>query len=158
MTPVAIAPDERALAEDLRGASFQAGAEADHWRLISVDWPVALVAVSAAPRPNAPTEFIVRFDLTGYPHAAPTGGLWDVSAGNFMGASGRPRGERAGQIFRHDWEKGQAMYAPWDRVALQGHGDWSRQYPRSAWHAQRDLAFVLANVFEVLNADDYLGI
>ena len=30
--------------------------------------------------------------------------------------------------------------------------------PRLAWHAQRDLSFILENIHELLNADDYLGI
>lgn len=158
MTPILAGPDERALREHLRGARFQAGVEAGRWRLISLDWPAAFVAVAAAPRPSAPEEFVIRFDLSGYRQAAPTGGLWDLTAGDFLPADRRPKGERSGRIFRADWENGRAMYAAWDRVALQGHTGWPQQYPRSAWNAQRDLSFVLASVHEVLTADDYLGI
>ena len=158
MTPVAEGPDERALREHLRGARFLAGAEAGRWQLLSLDWPVALVAVAAAPRPGAPGQFVIRFDLAGYPQAAPTGGLWDRTACDYLRADLRPKGDRVGRIFRADWENGRAMYAAWDRVALQGHTGWPQQYPRSAWNGQRDLAFILSSVFEVLNADDYLGI
>ena len=50
------------------------------------------------------------------------------------------------------------MYAPWDRMALQAHPAGRQQYPHEAWNPARDLSFILANVHEVLNADDYLGI
>jgi hypothetical protein len=155
-----MAPDERALREHLRGGRFQSGAAAGHWRLISVDWPFALVAVSAAPRPNGPTEFVLRFELSGYPNSAPTGGLWDITTNASPPADRRPKGERAAQLFRSDgWTGGAtAMYAPWDRLGLQAHPDWAEKYPHDAWNPTRDLSFILARLHEVLNADDYLGI
>jgi hypothetical protein len=158
MTPTSTAPDERPLLEHVAGGRFQAGVHAGRWRLVSLDWPIALIAVSAAPRPNAPSEFTIRFDLSDYPHSAPTGGLWDEGANTYLAENRRPKGDHAGRIFRGDWEGGRAMYAAWDRVALQGHPGWAAAYPRSAWNARRDLTFILANIFEVLNADDYLGI
>ncbi len=160
MTSVVMAPDERALREHLRGGRFLAGVAAGSWRLISVIWPFALVAVSAADRPNSPAEFVLRFELTGYPHTAPTGGLWDLETDSYLPAGQRPKGERAAQLFRSDgWLGGStAMYAPWDRMGLQAHPDWTQTYRLQAWNPTRDLSFILANVHEVLNADDYLGI
>ena len=49
------------------------------------------------------------------------------------------------------------MYAPWDRMGLQAHIGWAKEYPHDAWNPARDLSFILAKVHEVLNADDYLG-
>lgn len=160
MTAAVTAPDERALLEHLRGGRFLAGADAGRWRLISVEWPVALIAVAAAQRPDSPDEFVLRFEMTGYPNTAPTAGLWDIGANASLPAERRPKGERAAQLFRTDrWLGGPtAMYAPWDRVGLQAHPDWAKKYPHEAWTPARDLSFVLANVYEVLNADDYLGI
>lgn len=160
MTAAVTAPDERALLEHLGGGRFLAGAAAGRWRLISLVWPVALIAVAAAQRPGSPDEFVLRFELAGYPNTAPTAGLWDLPAGVSLPAERRPRGERAAQLFRVDgWHGGAtAMYAPWDRMGLQAHPGWARQYPYEAWTPARDLSFVLAKVHEVLNADDYLGI
>lgn len=151
-------PDERAVREHLRSPRFQHGLDDGRWRLISLDWPQALVAVSAAIREGAPNEFVLRFELTGYPQAGPTAGLWDSSSASYLGNGGRPKGDRASMVFRGDWEGGRALYAPWDRLALNSHPDWAQRHPSHAWNNQRDLAFYLANVFEVLNADDYLGI
>jgi hypothetical protein len=159
MTDVqAIAPDERALRQHLSSARFQQGVDDGRWRLISLTWPHALIEVAAAPRDGAPSQFLLRFELSGYPLPGPTAGLWDTQTGSYLGAAGRPKGERATLIFRGDWEQGRALYAAWDRVALAGHPDWAQRFPRHAWSNTRDLAFYLANVFEVLNSDDYLGV
>jgi hypothetical protein len=154
-----IAPDERAVREHLRAARFQAGVDARYWRLVAeVAWPHALIAVSAAARPGAPSEFLLFFELNGYPLSAPTAGPWDADTNALLDAARRPKGERAGHVFRADWENGRALYAPWDRVALEGHPGWAAQYPRFAWNAKRDLAFYLENVHEILTDGDYVGI
>src|SRR5207245_422190 len=113
------------------GGRFQAGVAAGRWRLISVTWPAAVVAVSAAARGSSPAEFALHFELTGYPQNAPTGGLWDTAADASLPADRRPKGERAAQLFRADsWQGGAtAMYAPWDRIGLQAHPDWAQKYP-----------------------------
>lgn len=160
MTSVVIPPDERALREHLRGGRFRVGVAAGRWRLVSVTWPLVVVAVSAAERPSSPREFVLRFELSGYPHTAPTGGLWDLATESSVPADKRPKGERAAQLFRTDgWAGGPtAMYAPWDRGGLQAHPDWAQMYPLQTWSPTRDLSFVLANIHEVLNANDYLGV
>jgi len=160
MTATVTAPDEHALLEHLGGGRFLSGAAAGRWRLISVEWPVAMIAVAAAHRASGPDEFVLRFELSGYPHTALTGGLWDLNANASLPADRRPKGERAAQLFRADaWLGGAtAMYAPWDRMGLQAHPDWAKQYTYEAWTPARDLSFILANVHEVFNADDYLGI
>jgi hypothetical protein len=160
MTSVVMAPDERALRGHLRGGGFQSGAAAGNWRLICVNWPLAMVAVSAAVRGKSPAEFVLRFELGSYPHTPPTGGLWDTSADASLPVGGRPKGERSAQLFRTDgWQGGAtAMYAPWDRMGLQAHPDWAHKYPHDAWNPTRDLSFILSKVHEILNADDYLGI
>lgn len=160
MIEVITGPDERALREHLRGGRFQVGVAAGRWRLVALDWPIALVAVTAAARPSAPAEFTLRFDLSGYPNDPPTGGLWDLDAGQSLPAGRRPKGERAAQLFRTDnWHGGAiAMYAPWDRLGLQVHPNWANDYPYDAWTPARDLSFILSKVHEVLNADDYLGV
>lgn len=154
-----MAPDERALRDHLAGGGFRAGAVAGRWRLIDVAWPYVTVAVTAACRPNSPTEFTLRFECSGYPHIAPTGGIWDLVSGTLLAADRRPKGERAGQLFRTDgWAAGAtAMYAAWDRAGLLAHPEWAQKYPLLAWNSTRDLTFILDKVYEVLNGDDYVG-
>jgi hypothetical protein len=155
---VLLGPDERALREHLRSARFRSGVDDARWRLISLTWPHSLIAVSAGSRQGAPSEFTLRFDLSGYPNPGPTAGLWDVPAASYLTTDVRPKGERAGMVFRGDWNNGMALYAAWDRVALAGHPDWAQRFPKYAWNASRDLTFYLINVFDALNDEDYLGI
>ena len=160
MTDVVLAPDERAFRAHLDTGRFLAGVDAGRWRLVSVEWPIAILMVSAAPREGAPTEFSIRFELNGYPNAAPTGGIWDLDVGATLAAKKRPKGERVALVFRFDGGGcgPTAMYAPWDRMGLQGHPEWAGSAPHLAWHPERDLTFILEHVHELLNADDYLGI
>ncbi len=155
---VAVEPDERAMDAHLRHARFRAGIDAGCWRVISYDWPRSMIAISAAPREDAPEEFVFSFELSGYPQAGPTACMWDLEADNVLAAAKRPKGFRAERVFRADWEDGKALYAPWDRVALAGHPDWPARYPREAWNSKRDLAFYLEEVHDILNAEDYEGI
>jgi hypothetical protein len=152
------APDERALIADLAGARFRDGADRGFWRKVSLDWPFVLVAVSAASRPGSPTEFLLKMDCTDYPAQAPTACPWDFETNGILDPNKRPKGDRAARVFRHDWEGGRALYAPWDRVGLNGHDEWPAKYGRSMWHSGRDLSFYLQNVHDLLNDDDYLGI
>ena len=153
------APDERALHAHVASPRFMDGVGRKRWRIVGeIEWPHALIAVSAALRDNAPREFFLRFDLVGYPEQAPTATPWDPVRGGVLAADLRPKGERVGVVFRCDWENGRALYAPFDRVALGRHPEWRRQYPRHAWNAKRDLAWVLEYLHELLNDADYAGV
>lgn len=152
-----IGPDQRALCDHLRSARFQAGIDSGRWRLISKSWPNALIAISAAPREGAPAEFVLKFELSGYPTIAPNGCPWDLDADTVLPAAKRPKGVRVGQIFRADWNEGRGLYAPWERLALD-HADWAAKYPKDIWTPRRDLTFYLTNVHDALNNDDYVGI
>ena len=154
-----IPPDERALRHHLAGPRFQEGVRRGRWRLVGdVSWPMVLVAVAASPRDNAPSEYVLRFDLTGYPETAPTATPWNLSIENVAAQDQRPKGSLVGHVFRSDWEEGKALYAPFDRVALNYHPEWPKQYPHQAWTAARDLAWVLQILHEMLNNDDYTGV
>lgn len=154
-----MAPDERTLRAHLEQARYQVGVEAGQWRLLGLTWPHATFALSAASRSDSPAEFVLRLDVTGYPHSAPTGSLWDTDSECSLDAARRPKGDRAAHVFRTDgWAGGAtAMYAPWDRIGLQSHPDWAQKHPHDAWNHTRDISFVLGNVHNILNADDYLG-
>lgn len=153
-----VAPDERALVADLAGVRFQDGADRGFWRLVSLDWPFALIAVSAAPRASSPVEFLLMIECSGYPAQAPTGCPWDAETNDVLASEKRPKGERAGRVFRADWREGRALYAPWDRTGLAEHPNWATEHPLWAWNPGRDLSFFLRNVYELLNDDGYTGI
>jgi hypothetical protein len=154
---VAIGPDERAVRDHLQSARYLRGEETSHWRLVSISWPHAIIAVTAAPREGAPTEFGLKLELSNYPAQAPLGCPWDLEDNVVLPERKRPKGDRVGQIFQMGWENGQALYAPWDRSTL-NHGHWLTEHPRYVWRAGRDLTFYLTNTHEFLNDDGYVGI
>ena len=154
-----MSPDERAFREHLTSARFQEGVTRGRWWIVGdVGWPVVLVAVTAAPRDSAPSKYVLRFDLTGYPEMAPTATPWNQTTGDVLGQELRPKGESVGHVFRTDWEDGKALYAPFDRVALNSHSNWKTQYRRRAWDSSKDLTWLLQILHEMLNNDDYTGI
>ena len=153
-----MSPDERAVRADLQSERFQLGVDGGRWRLLWLEWPVGLFAVTAAERAGSPIEYALRVDFSGYPQRAPTATPWDVDRNERLATDKRPKGCRVGRVFRTNWEKGQALYAPWDRVALEGHPNWASEHTVYAWHPQRDIAFFLGCVYELLNDDDYIGV
>jgi hypothetical protein len=172
---VVVPPDQRAVRDHLRSSRFRAGVADGRWRLVCavepeadasgnveslIGWPFVIVAITAAPTANSPGEFAIRFEMSGYPHAAPTGGIWDIDADLSLAAERRPKGPEIVQLFRTDgWTGGAtAMYAPWDRVGLASHLQWAQTCPHSAWNPSRDLSFILENVHGMLNSDEYLGV
>jgi len=152
-----LSPDERAFRAHLETARFLSGADAGQWRILSIDWPIVFVALSAAPRINSPSEYVLRVDACGYPTTSATACVWDLSTNAALLAEERPAGHIADQVFRTDWSNGEALYAPWDRMALPGHEAWATSHPELLWTPDRDFTFYLENVWEVLNADDYTG-
>lgn len=157
MTLIERSPDQVAFDSDLGGVHFQAGQDRGDWRLVQIDWPHAIFAISAAAREGAPSEYFLRFDVTGYPHG-PTACPWDLEQGTVLVAEHRPKGERAGWAFRADWNSGTALYVPWDRVAVDGHPDWPARHSGDLWDSAVGIASYLSKVHELLNAEDYLGV
>lgn len=151
-------PDERAFRAHVAGARFQSGVDRGHWRLLGIDWPCAVIAISAAERENGPTEFVLRFELSGYPTSPPTATPWDLETDALLAPAKRPKGDRVGMAFRSDWEAGRALYVPCDRVAIDSHTGWKAQYPRYLWDATKDITFYLRNVHQLVNDEDYQGI
>lgn len=158
MTNAVRPPDERKFRSDIAAPAFVLGAETGRWRLVSIAWPCAVIAVSAAPRQNSPEEFFLRFELTQYPVEAPTATPWDPETESELTGDRRPKGHRVGHAFRTDWESGRALYVPCDRVALSSHGGWAEQYPAWTWDPSKDITLYLRLVHARLNDADYSGV
>jgi hypothetical protein len=103
---------------------------------------------------GAPTEYVLRFELTNYPADAPIATPWDESTNSELGAAGRPKGGRAATAFRMDWQGGAALYLPCDRTAAAGHTGWASW----RWDSSKDITYYLRLVYELLNDEDYTGV
>lgn len=152
-------PDARVLFAHLDEGPFMSGADRGYWRSILVMWPHVLIAVSAAPRPNSPQEYVLRFDCSNYPQAAPTARPWDVERNAPLTPARWPTGrDRVAKVFRPDWKGGECLYLPCDRIALEGHDAWHKQHPHLIWTAASDITLYLGAVHELLNSSDYTGV
>lgn len=157
---LAVAPDERAFRTHIESGRFLRGVANHRWRLLSVQWPVAILAVSAADRPTAPTEYAFRLDVSGYPQQAPTARLWDGDSDTPLPTASRPTGVPGSSVeraFRTDWNGGNALYLPCDRVALQSHPAWAAQHPDLYWTPSRDISFFLRILHDLLHSPAYTG-
>lgn len=142
-------PDERAFREHLNLGRFLAGVDAAMWRLVSLDWPNAMIAVAAA---GGVSEVGLRFTLDGYPHMLPTAAPWDLDQDRPLDPSRWPQGRRASKIFNPGWNAG-ALYFPMDRMALLGHEAWLTQFPGAAWDPRGGITQYLLLIYTVLNED-----
>ena len=152
-------PDERVFRAHLGGGAFRSGEARGRWRLISVNWPKAVVAVHAASRCGAPDEYAFQFDLSGYPNQAPTCMLWDSAKGTPLPPADWPAGTAGSRIahaFNPSWRKN-AVYLPCDRQALQGHDQWRTQHRSLLWSPSKDITFFLGILHDLLDSESYTG-
>src|SRR5690606_209793 len=106
-----------------------------------------LVAVAAAERESAPTEYVFRFDCEDYPQSPPTARPWDSAVDQPLAAAQWPGGtSRVPAVFRPDWKEGCCLYLPCDRIAAQGHDNWVNEHPSLQWSPQRGIVLYLNEV------------
>lgn len=159
-TIVATTPDEQVFRHHLEGARFQSGLDRGKWHLVAlVEWPHAIIAVRADERVGAPTEYSFRFDLTGYPQQAPNARLWDIERNAQLEARRWPYGQQRIQYaFNPNWQNGQAIYLPCDRISFAGHENWCNDHPEMIWTPEKDITFYLNILYDYLNSRDYTGL
>ena len=148
------APDERAFQADVAKAAFRLGERDGRWRLAGLTWPWALIGVTARDR----REYVLRFNIEGYPQSPPTGGPWDVGRKAILAFDLWPRsnGGRVASVFRTDWKGGSALYLPCDRESIPGHDNWRSEMPSKIWVPAKGIVHYLELVHELLNSADYV--
>jgi hypothetical protein len=157
MSAASQTPDERAFRQHLAGGAFLRGAARGRWRLETVDWPHAVIAVSAAERPGSQSEYGFRFELTNYPQIPPTAQPWDLEQDRPLEPGRWPTGRsRVAGAFNPSWNP-QALYIPCDRLAIRGHDGWLAQHPSMIWRPSGDITQYLYIVHELLTSGDYTG-
>ena len=149
MTP----PDERAFSADVSKPAFCLGQVEGRWSLLGVNWPFALISVTA----KDGRHYVLRFDCSGYPQTPPTAGPWDPDRNTPLAFDRWPgnRGGRLGAVFRTDWKGGSALYLPCDRLSLEGHDNWRTEMPSKIWRPAEGIVQYLELVHELLNCRDY---
>lgn len=151
-------PDERVLRAHLDAGPFQSGLDRGRWRLLSLDWPHAVIAVRLAERPNGAAELALRFELTNYPQTPPTAEPWDPQTNAPLPHALWPTGRsRVPLAFNPNWKGGHCLYLPCDRQSIEGHDAWRTQHPSMLWSPAGDITQYLRIVYDLLNSSDYSG-
>ena len=144
-------PSADAVAADLASPRFQAGVIRSQWRVVSIEFPILIVAVAAIEPDGTWSEYSFRFELTGFPGTAPEVRIWDCSANAPLPQARRPRGSpRVIEAFKA-WGS-DTVYRPWERLSG-AHGEWTNKYPALAWHPGHDLTFILEDLHGLLTAN-----
>jgi hypothetical protein len=144
-------PAKTAVDADLASARFRAGVLRKHWRKVSYAFPVLIMAVAAVEPDGAASEYFFRLELTDFPGLAPEAKIWDCATNKALAKEKRPKGServtKAFQVWGSD-----TVYRPWDRQSA-GHNNFARDFPDLAWHAKRDLTFVLEDLHGLLTSN-----
>ena len=151
-------PDERVFRAHLNGGAFQSGVDRGRWRLVSLAWPYAVIAIAAAARPGGPDAYAFRFEVSNYPQVAPTAQPWDEEGDTPLPVERWPGGhDRVPLAFRPDWQAGQCLYLPCDGRSILGHAEWLTEHPSMIWSPAGDITQYLRIVHDLLASDGYTG-
>ncbi|MBF8184930.1 hypothetical protein ITP53_04080 [Nonomuraea sp. K274] len=144
MTVPGIDPSSQRLDLDLASNEFENGVDAGLWRLVTLDWPHLLVAITAGDGHALGMKILVD----GYPRLPPSGQPWDLEQGAPLPVEQWPTGGTAAQIFRTDWSVGNqnAPYMACDRQGLATHTNWAAEHPSRAWNPSRTITFYLQQI------------
>ena len=150
--------DEQIFRAHVAEGPFQSGVDIKKWELVSIDWPHVVISVSATPHKEWPSVYYFRFECTNYPNSAVTGQPWDVKQNAPLEKAKWPGGKnRVPKVFNPDWNNGQCLYLPCDRIADQ----WTHRLAAEAfspvWGPDRDITLYLGAIHELLNSSDYTG-
>ena len=150
--------DERVFRAHLEAGPFQSGVDRSRWRLVTLAWPYAVIAIRAAERPGGPAEYTLRFECSNYPQTVPTSQPWDVEHAAPLEHANWPGGRaRIPLAFNPSWKNGQCLYLPCDRLSIEGHDPWRNQHPSMIWTSAADITLYLRIVYDLLNSSDYTG-
>ena len=151
-------PNESLLKTHLLGAPFLAGVDAGKWGLHGALEPTDLncpiIWVRGDKRFIASGRVYLRFDTAGYSHQAPTACPWDIERNAKLAPGLWPKGDGVSLVFNPAW-RDHALYAPCDRLAMDGHDSWRSQSPQWWWQPSFTIVKYLEFVYVCLNPADY---
>jgi hypothetical protein len=140
----------------LEEVSFISGVDRGKWELVggveAIKWPFSILWVQAVARLMSDSRIFLRFNLENYPKSAPTACPWDIIQNCKLQNGSWPRGPyNVSTVFNPGWNNGMALYAPCDRVAMQGHDGWQHQFPQWWWRSDFTIVKYLEFVHQCLN-------
>lgn len=147
-----MAPDESALRMDLAGTRYRVNEFRGKWKLVSLEFPIAMFRVRGAAKPGCPPWLLLRLDCAGYRGVAPTGQLWNGPLNAELESTLRPHS--ANGIITAFQEWGKCLYHPIDRLARH---HWAGQHNDLAWSKDKDITSYLEVVYDLLHDSQYVS-
>ena len=151
--------DEALFRSDLEDISFCSGADRGRWGFSSCEarivWPHCWLWVQADQRFVVSGRVELRFTLDGYPATAPNAVPWDREKDEPLAVGDWPSGPgNLSKVFNPNWNSS-ALYAPCDRIAMQGHETWKSNLGQWWWTADGKITLYLEFVHRCLNPLDH---
>ena len=147
-------PDEQILRLHLGSGRFRSGTATGWWRLVSLNWPHAVIGIKAGDG----VEYGFRFHCADYPRTAVTAQPWDIEKDTPLAHNQWPTGgPRISGAFNPGWKSGTCLYLPCDRESIEGHESWRHEHPALLWDPKKGICKYLGIVHELLNSSDYGG-
>jgi hypothetical protein len=150
-------PNESLFKTHLEAGPYLAGTDSGKWGLHGVfeENICPILWVRADKRIEPRGRIHLRFNIDNYPQAAPTGCPWDVTVSVALPPERWPKGGgNIPSVFNPSWNR-TALYAPCDRVAMQGHEAWKTLCPQWWWTPTSTIVLYLEFVHVCLNPVDY---
>jgi hypothetical protein len=153
-------PSMAMLIMHLQEAGFQQGMDEGMWGIQNdvgmelPNWPYVFIWIAARDKPGCPNKYYFRFDMTGYP-AAPTALPWNMERNERLENDKWPKGKGVivSSVFNPGWP---SLYAPCDRLAMQGHPDWQKEFPDYWWKEGSRIEKYLSFIHTRLQSNDYV--
>lgn len=142
--------DQMTLEAQLRKTSFLVGVEEGRWQILRYEWPHLVVRAFGRGLLEAVCPMDFRLECGGFPAIGPFVEAWDDGVRE---RPAPPGGDAAPpsivDAFKQWNEHGTGyggIYRPWQRGAA-AHNDWANKRPDLAWHAARDLTFMMEQLY-----------
>jgi len=152
-------PDQQLFACHLMEAPFLAGVDSGKWGLhgesAEIIWPTPIIWIEADKRFVPSGRIYLKVNMENYSAVGPTACPWDVGKNAGLENSLWPKGPgNISAVFNPGW-KNYALYAPCDRIAMEGHEAWKAQFPRWWWQSTFTFVTYLEFVHRCLNPNDH---
>lgn len=150
-------PDEALFRAHSREAAFQSGVDRGRWGFAESDppaeWPYQLIWIESAKQFVPSGRLTLRFTLDEYPVKAPTAAPWNQSKQQALLPNEWPKSEgNVSKVFNPGWNSS-ALYAPCDRIAMQGHDAWKTAQAYWWWTDEKTIVLYLEFVHRCLNPE-----
>jgi hypothetical protein len=152
MAEAIASPARRTLEAHLETVRFLAGIEDGRWSVLRLEWPNLYVRVTGRDLETGQTlTHDSRLECEAYPDPGPFVERWAFADEPSFGS--RPPAPSEGSPgfidAKKNWGVG-GIYRAWQRTAA-GHGDWARKRPDLAWHRQREIVFIMEQLYDLLS-------